>query len=137
MKRDDLQRKIAQQWGSKSSEAETFKEIYRKALKWEKYEYEKYGLGMHDKEQKHHPTQNRQEAEHNATVAQVGLPKDYDIFRATWSYFLARAAFIFMMWIVFLIVMGLLFWGLYAAIDAPSWDDVSSRHKIEQRRVIR
>jgi hypothetical protein len=134
MRRDDLQRKIIQQWGANSEEAKLFKQIYRNALQWEKYEYEKYGLGMHDKEKKQVQSKPKV-TEQN--VSHVELPKDYDIFRATWSYFLARAAFIFMMWIVFMIVMGLLFWGIYAAVDAPSWDDVSKRHSIEQRRVIR
>ena len=136
MKKDELQRKIIQQWGAKSSEATTFKDVYRKCLKWERYEYEKYGLGMHSDEPEPRNTGGRQ---HNTNTKShsIELPKENDIFRATWSYFLARAAFIFMMWIIFLVVMILLFWGIYAAVDPPSWEEVKTRRGIEQHRIIR
>ena len=135
MKKDELQRKITQHWGANSDEAKLFKDIYRKSLKWEKYEYEKYGLGAHN-EVPNRP-QHRQEQNSVPPSRPLKLPKDRDIFRATWSYFLARAAFIFMMWIIFIIVMVLLFWGMYAAIDPPSWKDVRSNSNIEQHRIIR
>ena len=136
MKKDELQRKVAMQWGVDSPEAITLKDIYRKALKWEKYEYEKYGLGMHEETRSPKVTEKR--ASPNDTLRHsVELPKEKDIFRATWSYFLARMAFIFMMWIVFIVVMALLFWGVYAAVDPPTWEDVRKSRGNEQHRIIR
>ena len=137
MKSDELQQKISQQWGPLSEEATAFRDVARKAIKWEKYEYEKYALGKHDEKTVPKKPAPKSENPHapNRSDQKMQLPKETDIFRATWAYFMARAAFIFAMWIVLFVVMGLFFWGMYAMIDPPSWSEVQQRN--EQHRVIR
>ena len=135
MKKDELQKKISQQWGALSEEASTYRDISKKAIKWERYEFEKYALGKpDDKKTTQHERTNPQPADHKPSIA---LPKETDIFKATWAYFMARAAFIFMMWIILFIVMALFFFGMWASIDLPSWEDVHQRRGHEQHRILR
>ena len=101
MKLSGLRTKIASQWGVSSDEFKSFLKIIEKAEAWDKYEYEKYGLGIHH-EKLSSSGANEPIADH--TPAPL-LPSSREIARATWTYFLARAGWIMVVWITFLIVM--------------------------------
>ena len=106
MKPSRLRAKVAAQWGLSSEEFAAFIKLSEKADAWDKYEYEKFGLGLHSDETKR--------SEITAPmITEPKLPSDREITRATWTYFLARAAWIMMAWAVFFGFMIALFAMLY------------------------
>jgi len=112
MNRSDLKKKVSVQWGALSKEHSMVRDIIKKAEKWEKYEYEKFGpAGMH-KNEKHTtaPENNPGQPQQQKTS---WIPNDKEIFRVTWSYLFARAGWILMAYIVMFGFMGIMFLVMY------------------------
>ena len=113
---DRLRAKIATQWGVSSEEFETFLKISDKASAWEKYEFEKFGLGLHNSDEVNVSHPHALPLTKPPEPPQPTLPSDKEIARATWTYFLARAAWIMIVWAVFFGFMIALFGAIYLMV---------------------
>ena len=98
---EELKRRINETYGPYSSESLTFCDILNQLRKEKEIE---------------HATENKQSKDKviddNHSMP-IELPTSKEIWRSTLAYFFARGSFILGMWVFFLIITGLLVFGIF------------------------
>ena len=120
MNNTEFKKKISTTFGPLSKEHSLARELVKKAEKWDKYEYERYGPPSKDKEKSSravpHPPRDsaaKETADRPQQQNSSWLPNDREIFRVTWSYLFARAGWIFMAYVAMFGFLGLMFLVMY------------------------
>tara|TARA_B100000674_G_C37961192_1_gene972089 strand:- start:751 stop:1125 length:375 start_codon:yes stop_codon:yes gene_type:complete len=120
MNNTEFKKKISTTFGPLSKEHSLARELVKKAEKWDKYEYERYGPPSQEKEKIRRAVPNppggcaaTTAADRSQQQNSSWMPNDREIFRVTWSYLFAQAGWIFMAYIAMFGFLGLMFLAMY------------------------